>query len=200
MSSARAPSASPHEKSKEEEFLLLRSKKKVRNKEGEADPEMFESLEEFIESPVPGEEPQSALKEKVIEMPNQTKILAVESYKDKLLNIFGEEVTQKLQGENRASNGAQALSESQIKEVDEGAGVEIPLSDEEWKTWSLPWQQALVVKVMGRTSISKCWKITCKGSGQRKGQSRLLICQMATSWCISHQERIISTLCMKDHG
>lgn len=32
-----------------------------------------------------------------------------------------------------------------------GTGLVIPLSDEEWQSWSQPWQKTLVVKVLGRT-------------------------------------------------
>lgn len=37
-----------------------------------------------------------------------------------------------------------------IIELDEGAGIEVPLSDEEWIQWSKPWTITLVVKVMGK--------------------------------------------------
>lgn len=40
--------------------------------------------------------------------------------------------------------------ETQILDVGDGAGIEIPLSDDEWKQWSLPWQKTLIVNVIGK--------------------------------------------------
>lgn len=56
------------------------------------------------------------------------------SYKNKLLNLFGEEVTQKVPDlssiDKSASSGQEAMNQDiQIEEINDGEGVVIPLSD-----------------------------------------------------------------------
>lgn len=77
------------------------------------------------------------------------------TYKSKLLNIFGEEVSQRISdGKNNKDSPTQEdvlmHQEVQIKEIGEGAWIEVPLSDEEWARWSKPWTKTLVMKVMGK--------------------------------------------------
>lgn len=77
-------------------------------------------------------------------------LLNQESYKDKLLNLFGEEATQKLHETPGPELQLKDKEDAAMADLEEGAGVEIPLSDEEWIKWSLPSTKTLVVKVMGK--------------------------------------------------
>lgn len=109
-SSARVLSANG--KNAEKEDLLRRSKKKVRPCDEEEDFRFGKDSDSSQNQVVMG------------------------SYKAKCLNLFGEEVPEKidvqglLEQESIASVGQCSLV---------GTGVEIPLSDEEWSTWSMPW-------------------------------------------------------------
>lgn len=56
------------------------------------------------------------------------------TYRDKLLNLFGEDVHEKL----TRSIVEESLSAQNNAPKIVDAGVEIPLSDEEWDQWSTP--------------------------------------------------------------
>lgn len=50
-------------------------------------------------------------------------------------------------------SGANVIAIPQVPkviDVGDGAGIEIPLSDEEWSQWSIPWQKTLIVNVRGK--------------------------------------------------
>lgn len=112
--------------STQEEDLLQLSKKKVKNREG-----ISEGAEEE-ELMVDGE-PLSS------------------SYKEVLMNVFGDDTSQGSQDEIVDED----LPENRWIREEEGdkpyvPGPEIPLTDEEWETWSKPWRHTLIVKVLGK--------------------------------------------------
>lgn len=121
MTSSFSPTAG---KSREEEDLLQRSKKKVRSWEVG---ENGSSLDDADGTP-------------------SFKQVVGDSYKEKLLNIFGGEVPEKQDFKNLEPPPAAAASGD-----GSGTGLVIPLSDEEWQQWSKPWQRTLVTKVLGKT-------------------------------------------------
>lgn len=146
VSSARASvDVSPMVRSGEEVDLLLRSNKKVPDQETEPDIPNIGSSMETVDVAIKNVNPERVIiPNQEVNMSEKESILAIESYKDKLLNIFGEEVSQKLQGNSKIENLMSESSNSQlnptnVKETKDGAGVEIPLSNDGWKTLSLPW-------------------------------------------------------------
>lgn len=109
-------------KSAEEEDHFRRSKKKVRSWDDQDTESMLDGDEED-RPPSPSA-----------------------SYKAKLLNLFGEEVPDK-----EALKAIQEKECGVAKVSNQVAGLEIPLSDEEWQAWSQPWQKTLVAKVLGKS-------------------------------------------------
>lgn len=74
-----------------------------------------------------------------VEVLSKDKIHYGETYKYKPLNLYGEVASQKISSSSidpspsvPADARGSRMDLDQIKEVEEGAGVEIPLSDEEW--------------------------------------------------------------------
>lgn len=103
------------------------------------------------------------------------------SYKDKLLNLFGEEVSQKLQAdhEQKMNNlsstvGTELQQESQVLDIGDGAGIEIPLYDEEWKKWSLPWEKTLIVNMMGKKINFKSLENNLQRKWPKKGKINIV--------------------------
>lgn len=72
-------------------------------------------------------------------------------YKEILLNLFGDEVTTKLDVNvlNEGSNLNSYTPELGKKHANAlSTGVEILLTDDGWNTWSLPWRKTLVTKLL----------------------------------------------------
>lgn len=61
-----------------------------------------------------------------------------------------------------------------FNEINEGAGVEIPLSDEKWKQWSEPWTEALIVKVMGKRTNFKSLENNLQKKWPKKGSIKIV--------------------------
>lgn len=80
-------------------------------------------------------------------------VVAIETYKEKLMNLFGEEVPEKI--DFKALQGSKELDG--VKNI--GTGIEIPLTNEEWDSWSKPyWSKTLVVKVkMLESFLQRRW-------------------------------------------
>lgn len=110
--------------SSEEEDLLHRSKKKVRSWEQQAHGSSKDDIGGGGQNLRPTES----------------------TYKEKLLNLFGEEVPEKIDFQAFKKFESETASEDKT-----GTGLVIPLSDEEWQSWSQPWQKTLVVKVLGKS-------------------------------------------------
>lgn len=96
-------------KSCEEDDLFQRSKKKVR----------------------PREVAQAEASKGDTACVNGSQAAKMDSYKEKLKNLFGEEVPEKIDFKTLP------VSKDQLDNVKiAGTGLEIPLSDEEWSSWS----------------------------------------------------------------
>lgn len=141
------------EKSSEEEDLLRRSKKKVR-----AWDEVDGSgslVQEMV--PPPASQPETG------------------SYKDKLLNLFGEAIPEKLD-----AKAMQELFAIEVPDGPENADTtkpscpEIPLSDEEWNEWSQPWRKTLVAKLLGKMINFKSLETNIRHRWARKGSIKIV--------------------------
>lgn len=120
MASSSSITLSPNH---EEEDLLHRNKKKVQSWEAQDRGSSKDDTTGLLDPP-------------------QT---LTETYKEKLLNIFGEAVPKKYDFKNLAQpSSAVASGEGS------GTGLVIPLSDEEWQRWSQLWQRCLITKVLGK--------------------------------------------------
>lgn len=113
-------------KSSEEVDLFKRSKKKVRSWEGDGDDP---TTEHFPCNVTPTQTP---------------------SYKEKLLNLFGEEIPDNLDTKAMYEKWSKEAmtTESPTIDLTSDSGVEIPLTDEEWDSWSKPWRKTLVVNLL----------------------------------------------------
>lgn len=108
---------------------------------------------------------------------SKDKIHAGGSYKDKLLNLFEEVASHKISEQSIASfvsvdTMVSRVDLDQLKEIEEGAGVEIPLSDEEWMQWSRPLQKTLVVEAMGKNLNFKALENNLHKKWPQKGNIR----------------------------
>lgn len=179
MSSARVSSSPSHlsGKSNEEEDQFKRSKKKVRS---------WDNLEE--------DQPEAA--EWGIPVAKQG-----DSYKERLLNLFGEEVSEKLVvQETSTTKDGEPLGDS-VKAKQIGMGLEIPLSDEEWTSWSKPWHKTLVTKVLGKNVNFKTLESFMQRRWIKHGTLfRLWTWLTATFWFTSLRMPIIITHYLKDIG
>lgn len=104
------------------------------------------------------------------------------SYKDKLINLFGEDVHAKLS--NSILEESSALSSQKIVSVPVGAGIEIPLTDEEWEQWSAPWRKTVVVKLLGKKVNFKLLEANLKKKWTKKGS--VTIVDMANEYFLVH--------------
>lgn len=102
------------------------------------------------------------------------------SYKEKLLNIFGEDVSKKVT-DTFCNLGNQNQS---LQDQNYGAGRVIPLSDEELNLWSKPWQKTLVVKLMGKKVNFKILEASLQRKWPKKGSIKLV--DMADGYFLVH--------------
>lgn len=112
--------------------LWVKSKRKVSDKETEV---VMSSAMDSTDTTIENMGPEMVLdlfQEKVVSV--DEKVLSTKSYEDKLLTIFGAEVSQKLQAMSMkddlvSTSSSQMHNVEPVKEVYAGVGVEIPLSD-----------------------------------------------------------------------
>ncbi|WJX44582.1 hypothetical protein P8452_31536 [Trifolium repens] len=91
----------------------------------------------------------------------------IKSYKEKLLNIFGDEV-QELKC-TRKHNEEMDLVDNSANVTPHGAGLAIRLVDEEWSKWSNPWRMTLAIKVMGKKVNFKVLESNLKRKWTKNG-------------------------------
>lgn len=104
-----------------------------------------------------------------------------ESYKDKLLNLFGEVATQKILNENVSTeNGSQGKDVNMVQQdslpvdYEDGVGIEVPLSDLEWNLWSQPRRKTLIFKVMGKNINFKALENNLQKKWQKKRSMKIV--------------------------
>ncbi|GAU14562.1 hypothetical protein TSUD_96260 [Trifolium subterraneum] len=82
-------------------------------------------------------------------MDNQEIGSSTMSYKEKLLNLFGEEVKSHPRNKDHESmNEMNVEVESETRPYVDG--LDIPLQDTEWDQWSQSWKKTLIVTLMGK--------------------------------------------------
>lgn len=111
----------------------------------------------------------------------KTAIPDTSTYKDKLLNLFGEVASWKirntgpeLQSDNLAKNDSLMQQNLSPKETDDGARIEIPLTAEEWEHCSQPRRKTLVVKLMGKSVNFKVLESNLQKKWLKKGSIKVV--------------------------
>jgi hypothetical protein len=99
------------------------------------------------------------------------------SYKDKLLNLFGEAIPDKLNVE--AIQEMAKLNISKDKPSTEitmtaDHGLSIPLEDTEWNSWATPWRNTLVTKLLGKKVSFRTLESYLQRKWARKGKIQIV--------------------------
>ncbi|PNX59888.1 hypothetical protein L195_g051647 [Trifolium pratense] len=150
MSSARVSlnSTAVHGKTREEDDLFQRSKKKIRSWEEDQDEGIHDSDSCNSQTRMEG------------------------AYKAKLMNLFGEIIPETIDRDSMKEMFPNASKETGAKVI--GSGIEIPLADEEWNQWSTPWMKTLITKVMGKSVNFKTIDYNLQRKWAKKGPIKVV--------------------------
>jgi hypothetical protein len=106
------------------------------------------------------------------------------SYKDKLLNLFGEDIHTKLNNSIMEEHKVWLEQKQPLQYIDDGPVI--PLTDPEWKNWSNPWQKTLFVNTLGKKINFKVIENSLRKRWTKKGSINFV--DMADGYYVVHFE------------
>jgi hypothetical protein len=106
------------------------------------------------------------------------------SYKDKFLNLFGEDIHTKLNNSIMEEHKVWLEQKQPLQYIDDGPVI--PLTDPEWKNWSNPWQKTLIVNTLGKKINFKVIENSLRKRWTKKGSINFV--DMADGYYVVHFE------------
>jgi hypothetical protein len=120
------------------------------------------------------------------------------SYKEKLLNVFGEDVHENLHKCIIEETTRRLQLQTTQEYIDDGPVI--PLDDDELDQWAKPWKKTLIVNTLGKRIHYKVLENYLRRNCQRKATLIFLTWLMVFSLFSSPTKETITMHCLKDHG